>query len=53
MKDSIPEKDYSIPKTLPHDRHERIVTSEGSGPSTVTQARPLVSIFKTFYSIGL
>ncbi|XP_060592143.1 centrosomal protein POC5-like [Ruditapes philippinarum] len=43
MKGSIPEKDYSIPKTLPHDQHERIGTSEGSRPSTVTQGRPLSS----------
>ncbi|XP_053386877.1 centrosomal protein POC5-like isoform X2 [Mercenaria mercenaria] len=45
MKDSIPEKDYSIPKTLPHEyaQHERIVTSEGSRPSTVTQGRPMSS----------
>lgn len=45
MKGSIPEKDYSIPKTLPHDtvQTERIVTSEGSRPSTVTQGKPMTS----------
>lgn len=44
MKGSIPEKDYSIPKTLPHEmvQQERIVTSEGSRPSIVSQGKPLV-----------
>ncbi|KAL4216760.1 Centrosomal protein poc5 [Mactra antiquata] len=47
MKDSLPDKDYSMPKTiLPHEPvqtgHERIVTSEGSRPSSsVTQSKSI------------
>jgi len=46
---SLPEKDYGDPKTLPSVGvqsvpHERIVTSEGSRPTTNVQSKPLVSV---------
>lgn len=42
MKGSLPEKDYSIPKSMPQDPAvERIVTSAGSRPAAVTQTKPL------------
>ncbi|KAH3802509.1 hypothetical protein DPMN_156187 [Dreissena polymorpha] len=52
---SLPEKDFSSGKSIPASEsstgksispRERIVTSEGSRPSSVTQSNPMVFHFK-------